>query len=69
MISISCAFVQAFLITSLEATLPLRLNELFTFGPGKSGLTFITLMLPSLLAPLIGKSNLLLHLPAIKNQD
>lgn len=57
MISLACAFVQAFLVSSLEATLPIRLGTIFGYGSGESGLMFMTLMIPTILAPLIGKLN------------
>ena len=56
LISLVCAFMQAFLVTSFEATLPLRLRELFNFGSAEAGLTFIALLLPSILATPIGKT-------------
>ncbi|EPE28639.1 MFS general substrate transporter [Glarea lozoyensis ATCC 20868] len=54
MISLVCAFVQALLVASIEATLPIRLKAIFGYGSGQSGLMFMTLMIPSVLAPLIG---------------
>ena len=54
-ISLVCAFVQAFLMASIEATLPLRLRELFDYGSAATGVIFLALLLPSVLAEVIGK--------------
>jgi hypothetical protein len=55
MISLTCAFVQAFIVSSLESTLPIHLRRIFGYGSGQSGLMFMTLMIPAIFAPLIGK--------------
>jgi putative exporter of polyketide antibiotics len=55
MISLTCAFVQAFIVSSLESTLPIHLKKIFGYGSGQSGLMFMTLMIPAIFAPLIGK--------------
>jgi MFS family permease len=56
MISLACAFVQAFIVSSLESTLPIHLRIIFRYDAGQSGLMFMTLMIPAIFAPLIGKS-------------
>ena len=55
MASLLCTFVQAILLTSLEATLPLYLHEQFSYGSAQTALTFTALMIPSLFSPVVGK--------------
>ena len=42
-------------MASIEATLPLRLRELFDYGSAATGVIFLALLLPSVLAEVIGK--------------
>ncbi|KAH8150061.1 uncharacterized protein LAJ45_05747 [Morchella importuna] len=45
---------EATLLTSLEASLPLYTHENFHFGPVGAGLIFLAIVVPALLAPLVG---------------
>ena len=48
------SFMQSFILTELESTLPLYLAHLFTYNSSQIGLIFLILSLPSFLAPLVG---------------
>ena len=47
-------FTQASLITSFDAVLPIFVETTFGWSPTASGLIFLTLIVPSLLSPLVG---------------
>ena len=47
-------FIQASLITSFDAVLPMFVETLFGWSSKGSGLIFLTLIIPSLLSPLVG---------------
>ena len=49
-----CSLVSAILLTAWDATLPLFVSELFHWDSIGSGLIFLPLIIPALLAPLVG---------------
>ncbi|KAL9132238.1 MAG: hypothetical protein Q9217_000042 [Psora testacea] len=49
-----CALSQSILLTAWDAVLPLYVNRLFGWSSIGGGLIFLPLILPSLLAPLVG---------------
>ena len=53
--AIWCTFAISLLLTAWDAVLPLRVYKLFGFGSLGAGLVFLPLLLPSFLAPLVGK--------------
>lgn len=50
-----CTLVQATLLTSFDATLPLRVNGIFGWNSLGAGLIFLPLVLPAFSGPYIGK--------------
>lgn len=53
--SLWCTLVQATLLTSFDATLPLRVNGIFGWNSLGAGLIFLPLVLPAFSGPYIGK--------------
>jgi len=53
--SLWCTLVQATLLTSFDATLPLRVNGIFGWTSLGAGLIFLPLVLPAFTGPYIGK--------------
>lgn len=53
--AIWCTFAISLLLTAWDAVLPIRVYKLFGFGSLGAGLMFLPLLLPSFLAPLVGK--------------
>lgn len=49
-----CTLIQSTLLTAWDAVLPLYVHRLFGWGSTGGGLIFLPLILPSLMAPLIG---------------
>lgn len=49
-----CALVQSALLTAWDAVLPIRVNKLFGWQSLGAGLIFLPLVLPSVLAPVVG---------------
>lgn len=50
-----CSLIQCLLMTAFDATLPLRVAELFHWGSLGAGLIFLPSVLPTFLAPFVGK--------------